>query len=107
MRKKNTIRDGGSTALYAAYTIYTVYTVDTVDMVYTGDMVCTVDMITLDTVYTIQTSKPFGQWHPAELFGNPIMKSLCRGWMDGTEGSYPLDCKYCHNTYTIYTAYTA
>ena len=34
--KRNTIRDGGSTALYAAYTvdtIVTVYTVDTVDMV--------------------------------------------------------------------------
>ena len=31
---KNTIRDGGSTALYTAYTVYTgdmVYTVDTVD----------------------------------------------------------------------------
>ena len=34
--KKNTIRDEGSTALYAAYTvdtIVTVYTVDTFDMV--------------------------------------------------------------------------
>ena len=30
---KNTIRDGGSTALYAAYTVDTVYTVDSVDMV--------------------------------------------------------------------------
>ena len=34
--KRNTIRDGGSTALYAAYTVdtvVTVYTVYTVDMV--------------------------------------------------------------------------
>ena len=40
--KKNTIRDGGSTALYAAYTVDTF---DTVDMVYT-----------VYTVYTIQTA---------------------------------------------------
>ena len=39
-RKENTIRDGGSTALYAAYTVYTVDTVDNVDNV---DNVCTVD----------------------------------------------------------------
>ena len=45
---KNTIRDGGSTALYAAYTVGTVYTVDNVDMVYTADMV-----YTFDTVYTV------------------------------------------------------
>ena len=35
-KAKNTIRDGGNTALYAAYTVDTVdavYTVDTVDMV--------------------------------------------------------------------------
>ena len=24
------------------------------------------------------------------------MKSLCRGWMDWTDGSYPLDCYNCH-----------
>ena len=36
---KNTIRDGGSTALYAAYTVDMVFTVDTV---YTVDMVFTV-----------------------------------------------------------------
>ena len=28
-RNKNTIRDGGSTALYTAYTVHTVYTVYT------------------------------------------------------------------------------
>ena len=46
--QKNTITDGGSTALYAAYTV------DTVDTVYTVD---TVD--TVDTVYTIQTALHF------------------------------------------------
>ena len=55
---KNTISDGGSTALYAAYTVGNVYTVDivyTVDMVYTNDMVYTVDMVcTVDMVYTAQ-----------------------------------------------------
>ena len=35
---KNTIIDGGSTALYTAYTVYTVDNVDIVDMVYTVDM---------------------------------------------------------------------
>ena len=43
---KNTIIDGGSTALYTAYTVYTVdmvYTVYTVDMAYTVDMIYTVD----------------------------------------------------------------
>ena len=57
VKQKNTITDGGSSALYAAYTvdtvciIYTVYTVDmfcTVDMVYTVDMFCN-----LDIVYTV------------------------------------------------------
>ena len=38
--RKNIIRDGGSTALYAAYTV------DTVDMVYTVD--------TAYTIYTIE-----------------------------------------------------
>ena len=65
---KNIIRDGGSTALYTAYTVDTVnnvgmvYTVDmvyTVGMVYTVDMVYKVDMVytvgTVYTVYTIQT----------------------------------------------------
>ena len=44
---KNTIRDGGSTALNTACTVDTVYTVDTldtVDMVYAVDMVYTVEM---------------------------------------------------------------
>ena len=45
---KNTIRDGGSTALYAVYTVYTVYTFDTFYMVYTVDLVYTVG-----TVYTV------------------------------------------------------
>ena len=42
--KRNAIRDGGSTALYAAYTVdtvVTVYTFDTVDIVTTVDMVYT------------------------------------------------------------------
>ena len=42
--KRNTIRDGGITALYAAYTVdtvVTVYTFDTVDIVTTVDMVYT------------------------------------------------------------------
>ena len=41
--------------------------------------VCTVDMVnTVDT---------------AELFGTLIIKSLCLGWMDGTDGDWsnPLD----------------
>ena len=47
---KDTIRDGGSTALYAAYTVDTV---DSVDTVYTVDMVYTIDMVyTVDMVYT-------------------------------------------------------
>ena len=56
--KKNSNRDGGSNALYAAFTV------DTLDMVYIVDMVYTVEM-----VYTVD-------WR----------------WMDGTYGSYPLDC---------------
>ena len=55
-QSKNTIRDGGSIALYTAYTVDTVdmaYTVDTVDMAYTVDTVYTVYMIyTVDTVQT-------------------------------------------------------
>ena len=47
---KNTIRDGGSPAQYAAYTVDTV---DTVVMVYTVDMVYT---DTIETVYNIQTA---------------------------------------------------
>ena len=47
----NTIKGGGSTAQYAAYTVDTVYTVATVDMVYTVDIVYTVY-----TVFTIQTA---------------------------------------------------
>ena len=47
---KNTIRDGGSTTLYAAYTIGTADTVYTVLMVYTVDMVYTVNTVnTVDT----------------------------------------------------------
>ena len=42
--QKNTIRDGGSTALYAVYAV---------DMVYTTDMVYTFD--TVDTVCNVQT----------------------------------------------------
>ena len=50
--KKNTIRDGCSTALYAAYIVNTFDTVDTV----TVDMVYTVDMVNaVDTVYTVYT----------------------------------------------------
>ena len=44
-RFKNTIRDGGSTALYAAYTVDMVYIIDmvyTLDLVYTADMSYTV-----------------------------------------------------------------
>ena len=58
----------------------------TVDMVYTVDRVYTVDMVyTVDTLYTVG---------PAELHGTSIIKSLCRRWMDGTDGSYPLDCRH-------------
>ena len=51
---KDTIRDGGSTVLYAAFTVDTidsVYTVDSVCTVYTSDMVYTVDIVyTVDMV---------------------------------------------------------
>ena len=54
---KNTIREGGSTALYVLYTVESVDAVDTVDTV---DMVCTVDTVDIDdtvnTVYTIGTA---------------------------------------------------
>ena len=40
---KNSIRDGGSTALYAAYTVDKVETVFTASTVYTVDMVLIVD----------------------------------------------------------------
>ena len=45
---KNTIRDGGSTALYSTYTIYTAYTIYTVKPVYT---VCAV----YSKLYTVFT----------------------------------------------------
>ena len=54
--RKNTIRDGGSTALYAAFTVDTVYTIDlvyTVDMFYTVVMVYTVNMVSLLTWFTL------------------------------------------------------
>ena len=73
--------------LFTSLTLFvnTVDLVDTVDMVYTVDMICTVDMVyTVDIVDT------------AELFGTLIMKSLCHGWMDGTDGSYLLDCYDCY-----------
>ena len=55
---KNTIRDGGSTALYAAYTVDMVFTVDTV---YTVDMVFTVDMVyTIDTVDNVDNVDTVG-----------------------------------------------
>ena len=51
---KDTIRDEGSTTLYAAYTVDNVYAVDNVDIVCTVDMVYTVNMVyTVDTVYTV------------------------------------------------------
>ena len=42
---KNTIRDGGSTALYTAYTVDTVDRAYTVDTVYTVYMIYTVDIV--------------------------------------------------------------
>ena len=55
MKQKTTIRDGSSTALYAAHTVNSVATVDTVNTVYTVDTVNTVDMVhTVDTLYTIE-----------------------------------------------------
>ena len=36
---KNTVRGGGSTALYAAYTVDTDDMANTVDMIYTVDMI--------------------------------------------------------------------
>ena len=47
VNQKNTIRNGGNTALY---NVDTADTIDTDDMVYTVDLVYTVDMLyTLDT----------------------------------------------------------
>ena len=51
--KKNSNRDGGSTALYAAFTVDTLDMVYIVDMVYTVEMVYTVD--TVDTANTVDT----------------------------------------------------
>ena len=55
-----------------------VYNVDNLDSVKTADTVDTVKFVdivnTVDIVYTADTG------------------GLCRGWMDGTDGSYPLDC---------------
>ena len=45
-------------------------------------------LFTLFTLFTLLTS--FTSLTPLTL------KSLCRGWMDGTDGSYPLDCYDCH-----------
>ena len=48
LKKRNTIRDGGSTALKTADTV------DTVDMAYTFEMIYTVDMFyAVDIVYTV------------------------------------------------------
>ena len=52
--KKNTIGDGGSTAVETVDTVNPVDTVDIVDTVHTVDIVDTVD--TVDTVYTIETA---------------------------------------------------
>ena len=56
------IRDGCSTALYAAYTVDTVdtidtiYNVDTVDIIYTVDMAYTINMVYIvDMVYAVDT----------------------------------------------------
>ena len=52
-QNKNTIKDGGSTALDAAFTVDTV---DTVNMVYNVDIVNSIDIVyTFDTVYTVDT----------------------------------------------------
>ena len=52
--RKNTIRDGGSTTLWA---VYTVDTVDTVQTVHTDDTVYTLYTVdTVDIVYTIQNA---------------------------------------------------
>ena len=57
--------------------VYTVDMVYTVEIVYTVDIVGTVDTGgTVDTVDTVNT----------EEFVS---------WMDGTDGSYPLDCYDC------------
>ena len=50
--EKNTIRDGGITALYTAYTVYTVFAVYTVFTVYTVYTVNTGKIL----FYTVQTA---------------------------------------------------
>ena len=68
---RNTIRDGGSTALYTAYTVATV---NNVDMVYTVDMVYSVDMVyTVDTVYTVDMV--CNTFDILKSFGNLILKA--------------------------------
>ena len=52
--KRYTISDGGSTALYAAYTVDKVEPVFTASTVYTVDMVLIVDMVyTVSMVYPV------------------------------------------------------
>ena len=82
---KTTIRDGGCTALYAAFTVDTaciadtVYTVDTVDTVYTVDMVCTFD--TVGTGYNVYTITLLKQKHVCLyiLLGKVRQNAIGRG----------------------------
>ena len=83
---KNSIRDGGSTALYAAYTVDKVETVFTASTVYTVDMVLIVDM-----VYTVSMV------YPVDMIYTVAM--IFDGWM-GRMGHTP--CYDCEE-YTSYS----
>ena len=71
--QNNTIRDGGSIALYTAYTVDTVdmaYTVDTVDMAYTVDTVYIAEVVynTFDMAYIVDTVSTVGTVDTLTLF---------------------------------------
>ena len=65
MKQKTTIRDGSSTALYAAYTVNSVATVDTVNTVYTVD--------TVDMVYTVDMTHNEESFHTCLSCSNVSM----------------------------------
>ena len=83
---KNTIRDGGSTALY---TVYTVDTIDTIDTVDTGN-----------TVYTIQTALHcLNSSMHACIYCKGRLECYCNGLMCITEMSKMLDDRLTGDTH--------
>ena len=67
-------------------------------------------LFTLFTLLTLLTLLILLTWFtlltPFTLFTLLTLKSLCGGWMDGTDGSHPLDCYNCHE-YSRCTTWSA